>query len=189
MLNNVCVYCSSSNNIDDKHFEAARTMGRLLAEREYALVYGGGDVGLMGALARSVHEHGGTVCGVIPEALKEKEGVAYEVADELITTQSMQERKAEMYRRAHAFVALPGGFGTLEEFMEILTLKQLGYHDKALVLVNANGFYDPLLGFFEQLHADGFAHKRSSALYHVAETPREALDFVKAYDAPPLSTS
>jgi uncharacterized protein (TIGR00730 family) len=184
MSETVCVYCSSSNKIDEKYFSVAEVMGRTLAEKGYRLVYGGGQVGLMGRLAESVHERDGTVIGVIPEALRDREGVAYDVADEMIVTGTMQERKAEMYGRADAFVALPGGFGTLEEFMEVLTLKQLGYHSKALVLVNTDGFYDALIDFFEQLYERKFAREKHSDLYRLASSPAEALEYVASYHTP-----
>lgn len=176
----ICVYCSSSNRIAPAYFEVAEEMGRLLGERGLRLVYGGGRVGLMGAMARAAHEAGGTVCGIIPEALKAREGIAYGLANELITTETMQERKAGMFTRADAFVALPGGFGTLEEFMEVLTLRQLGYHDKPIALVNTGGFYDPLLAFFEHLLREHFVRNAQRELYRVVQTPEEALDHVEA---------
>lgn len=181
MIKHVTVYCSSSNNISRKYFETADEMGRLLAQRGYTLVYGGGQVGLMGELARSVHQLGGTVWGVIPEALKDREGVAYEVADELIITQTMQERKRILFTRADAFAVLPGGFGTLEEFMEVLTLKQLGYHNKPIALVNTDGFYDPLLSLFDHFFTEEFASSRYRSLYFVADEPADALEYIEKY--------
>lgn len=181
MSRHICVYCSSSNVVDGAYFSVAEAMGRLLAARGDTLVYGGGAVGLMGALARSVHVHGGRVFGVIPEALKGREGVAYDLADELIVTETMQERKAIMYTRADAFVVLPGGFGTLEEFMEVLTLKQLRYHDKPIALVGTNGFYDPLVELFEHFFRERFAHEQHRRLFHLAADPSDALAYVDAY--------
>ncbi|WP_457652281.1 LOG family protein [Rhodocaloribacter sp.] len=178
MIRHVGVYCASSNHIDEKYFAVASETGRLLAERGHTLVYGGGNVGLMGTVARAVHEHGGEVFGVIPDALRQIEGVAYEVADELIITETMQERKRLMFTRAEAFLVLPGGFGTLEEFMEVLTLRQLGYHHKPIALVNTDGFYAPLLDLFEHYYRTGFARARYRALYHVAPTPADALDHI-----------
>jgi uncharacterized protein (TIGR00730 family) len=180
MIRHVGVYCASSNHIDEQYFAVASEMGRLLAERGHTLVYGGGNVGLMGTVARAVHEHGGEVFGVIPDALRQIEGVAYEVADELIITETMQERKRHMFTRAEAFVVLPGGFGTLEEFMEVLTLRQLGYHHKPIALVNTNGFYEPLLELFDHYYRTGFARPRYRDLYHVAPTPADALDYIAA---------
>lgn len=137
----------------------------------------------MGAVARAVHRHGGYVFGVIPEALKSREGVAYEYADELIVTQTMAERKGIMFTRANAFLVLPGGFGTLEEFIEVLTLKQLGYHRKPIALVNTNGFYDPLLELFEHFYRERFASEQYRSQYYVAAGPDEALDYIEGWAA------
>ncbi len=175
----VTVYCASSNDVDSKYMDVAGETGRLLSEHNLALLYGGGQVGLMGAIARAVHMHGGSVFGVIPEALKEREGVAYGLADELIITKTMQERKSILFTRADAFMVLPGGFGTLEEFMEVLTLKQLGYHDKPITLINTDGYYDPLLELFEHFFAERFAAERYRSLYFTAATPKDALDFIE----------
>ena len=175
MLETICVYCSSSNRISLSYFDMADEVGRLLAQRGYTLLYGGGNVGLMGQMARAVHAHGGRVVGVIPERMKGREGVAYDVADELITTETMQQRKAILFTRADAFLVLPGGFGTLEEFMEVLTLRQLGYHDKAIALVNTDGFYDPLLELFDHFYREQFAPARDS--FYVTPDPEDALSY------------
>ena len=179
MLDTLCVYCSSSNRIAAPYFEMADAVGRLLARRGYTLLYGGGNVGLMGQMARAVHTHGGRVVGVIPEALKAREGVAYDVADELIITETMQQRKAILFTRADAFLVLPGGFGTLEEFLEVLTLRQLGYHDKAIALVNTGGFYDLLLDLFEHFYHEQFARTRTRDAYFVATDPEDALAYLE----------
>ena len=176
----IAVYCSSSTRIDPLYFNVARNAGALIAEGGHELIYGGGSVGLMGAIAEAVHERGGQVFGVIPEALKEKEGLAYHLADELIVTQTMQKRKSTMYRRADAFMVLPGGMGTLEEFLEVVTLKQLGYHQKPIVLINANGLFDTLLGYFDQLHEKNFTHEGSQDVYEGVPTPREGIDIIAA---------
>jgi len=162
---NVTVFCASSNHVGDSFKEMADEFGRLLAGEGCTLVYGGGDVGLMGILARSVHAHGGRVVGVIPHALREIEGVAYETADELILTDTMRERKGIMYERADAFVALPGGLGTLEEFLEVVTLRKLGYHDHPIYLVNSDGFYDALLDFFGALVERRFSKPAERELF------------------------
>ena len=180
MLQTICVYCSSSNRIAPSYFDMADEVGQLLAQRGYTLLYGGGNVGLMGQMARAVHVHGGRVVGVIPEALKAREGVAYDVADELIVTETMQQRKAMLFTRADAFLVLPGGFGTLEEFMEVLTLRQLGYHDKAIALVNTDGFYNPLLDLFEHFYREHFARARTRDSYYVAPNPEDALSYLEA---------
>jgi cytokinin riboside 5'-monophosphate phosphoribohydrolase len=175
----ITVYCSSSDHIDATYRLVARELGHALADRGHELVYGGGRVGLMGEVASGVHERGGSVYGVIPEALKAREGIAYELSDSLVVTQTMQERKAIMYQRADAFIVLPGGFGTLEELLEVLTLRQLGYHDKPIALVNTVGFYQPLLDVFEHFYRERFAGESSRRLYSVVTTPEEAIQAVE----------
>ncbi|KPV52238.1 hypothetical protein SE17_16680 [Kouleothrix aurantiaca] len=178
----ICVYCASSNAIAEDYFALARELGAAMAEQGMGLVYGGGSVGMMGELARAVHAAGGHVVGVIPQFLLDRE-VGYLQADELIVTTTMRERKRMMDERAAAFVALPGGFGTLEELLEILTLRQLGYHDKPIIIVNAGGFFDPLLAQFERGFASGFTHERYRRLYEVAGSVSEALALLAAGDA------
>lgn len=165
----LCVYCSSSDRLDPKYYAAAEQLGREMAARGWGLVYGGGKTGLMGALARSVKTGGGRVVGVIPEFMKARE-LAYDEADELVTVVTMRERKLLMETRADAFVALPGGFGTLEEMMEILTLRQLTLVKKPCVLFNQDGFYDDLLRFFQRMLADRFMKPSNMELFRVAAT-------------------
>lgn len=172
----VTTYCSSSDRIHREHHEAAQWVGRAFALNGIQLVYGGGAVGLMGTLARTVHEHEGHVIGVIPHALKKKEGIAYELANELILTDTMRERKRIMYERGDAFLVLPGGYGTLEEFMEVLTLRQLGYHDKRIVLLNLNGFWDSMIGFFAELNERGFVRPTAEPLFHVITDPGDVVE-------------
>jgi uncharacterized protein (TIGR00730 family) len=178
MTKTICVYCASSEAVPIDYFQAAKALGREIARRGHTLVYGGGNIGLMGALARAVTAHRGRVVGVIPQALAQ---LGYEGADEMIVTADLRERKAVMEARADAFVALPGGFGTLEELLEIITLKQLGLHDKPIVLVNTAGFYDPLVAVFEGIYAAEFTKAVYRALYHVAPNPVDALDYVDGY--------
>jgi cytokinin riboside 5'-monophosphate phosphoribohydrolase len=170
----VCVYCSSSASVDPAHTEAARRLGRALAERGHVLVWGGATAGTMGELARAAQEAGGRVVGVIPQSLVDVE-IAYVDADELIVTRDLRDRKAEMEARADAFVVLPGGFGTLEELLEQLTLRLLGLHDKPIVLVDVHGFWQPLLALFERLYQDRFARPESRAAYAVATDVDDAL--------------
>ncbi len=162
----ICVYCASSNAVPAEFFQAARAIGVGMATRGWPLVYGGGSVGLMGAVAEAVQEAGGRVIGIIPQGLLERE-VGYLRADELIVTQTLRERKQIMEERADAFIALAGGFGTLEELLEILTLRQLDYHDKPIIIVNTAGYYDSLLAQFEQVYALGFTDERHRRLYQV----------------------
>ena len=177
-MSNICVYCSSSPQIDDGFPPVAQTLGAGIAARNHTLVYGGGTSGLMGVVARAAREGGSPVVGVIPDKLKSIEGVARHTADELIVTDTMSERKRIMYLRADAFVVLPGGFGTLEEFLEVLTLRQLAYHERPVVVVNHDGFFDPLLGFFDQLYAQNFSRTPHEELVFVTDTPDGALQYL-----------
>ena len=181
----VCVFCSSAEGLAEVYRSAARDLGRELATRGHRLVYGGGNVGLMGEVARSVHAHGGTVVGVIPQGLVDRE-LAYDPADELLVTETLRERKAEMDARADAFVALPGGFGTLEELLEVLTLRQLRLHDRPIVLVNVAGYWDPFLAMVAAMVAQGFAPLGEGALFQVAATAAEAVDLAEAGPSPIL---
>ena len=177
----ICVYSSSSDHLDAVHYEAARGLGRLMAERHHALVYGGGNNGLMGAMALQMQSTGGgRIVGVIPIALKDG-GYALESIDEMIVTDGMRDRKAVMEERADAFIALPGGFGTFEELLEVITLKQLRYHAKGIVILDVGGYYDPLLEQFERMFDQRFAKRKFAGLYHVSTDPAEALDYLEGY--------
>jgi cytokinin riboside 5'-monophosphate phosphoribohydrolase len=179
----VCVFCSSAGGLPEAYRSAARDLGAELARRGHRLVYGGGRVGLMGEVARAVHEHGGTVTGVIPQGLVDRE-LAYQAADELLVTGTMRERKAEMDARADAFVALPGGFGTLEELLEVLTLRQLRLHDRPVVLVNVAGYWDPFLAMAQDMVDQGFAPMGEGTLFQVAKTAAEAVELAETSLAP-----
>lgn len=176
----VTVYCASSPVAAERYGEVAARLGQALARRGHTLVYGGGAVGLMGVLARAAHAAGGHVVGVIPETLKAREGVAYDAADEMIVTETMSERKRIMFSQADAFVVLPGGIGTLEEFFEVLTLRALGYHDRPIALVSPDGFYDDLVAFLDRLGREGLVRASDRGLFAVVATPEEALDAVGA---------
>ncbi|HSD92911.1 MAG TPA: TIGR00730 family Rossman fold protein [Methyloceanibacter sp.] len=154
-LQNICVYCGSGEGENSAYAEAARTFGRILAASRIGLIYGGGSLGLMGEIARSVLEAGGHVTGVIPGFLSEREHMLVE-AQELIVVDDMHQRKQLMFAKSDAFVALPGGLGTLEEFVEQLTWSQLGRHTKPIVLANIDGFWDPLLVLFEHMDRELF---------------------------------
>jgi uncharacterized protein (TIGR00730 family) len=181
----LCVYSSSSDAVAADFVTAAAELGRAMVANGYGLVYGGTHVGLMGALARSVHQAGGKVVGIIPEALHGA-GISYNLADELVVTKGMRERKAAMEERSDAFVALPGGFGTLEELFEILTLKQLRYHNKPVAILNVNGFYDPLLRLFEHIYAERFAKPHYRLLYEVVSSPSALFEYLAGYQPPEL---
>lgn len=164
----LCVYCASSDRLDPKYYAAAAELGRELVRRGWGLVYGGGKTGMMGAVARAVKQEGGHVIGVIPEFMKARE-LAYDEADELVTVITMRERKLLMETRADAFVALPGGWGTLEEILEILTLRQLDVVKKPCVFLNLDGFYAPLLELFQRMLADRFFKPSNLDLFRFAD--------------------
>ena len=172
-MKQIAVYCSSSVHLEQKYYDVARELGKLLASNGVAIVFGGGSVGLMGALAQAVHAGDGHVTGVIPEKLNKIDGRAYSLADELIITESMSERKSIIWRRSDAFIALAGGIGTLEEFLEVITLKQLGYIDKPVTLVNTDGLYDRLLEQFAELDDAKFSPGRTERLFDVVSSPSE----------------
>jgi uncharacterized protein (TIGR00730 family) len=149
-IRKICVYCGSGPGTDPAFVEAAIAFGEILAKNGIGLVYGGGAVGIMGAVARSVHDHGGEVTGIIPKFLMAREH-ALHGTHELIVTGDMHERKLKMFERADAFVALPGGIGTLEELVEQITWVQLGRHRKPILLANINGFWDPLCALIDHM--------------------------------------
>lgn len=175
----LCVYCASSDRLDPKYYAAAAELGREMVRRGWGLVYGGGKTGIMGAVARAVKQSGGRVVGVIPEFMKARE-LAYHEADELVTVITMRERKLLMETRADAFVALPGGWGTLEEILEILTLRQLDVVRKPCVFFNQDGFYDPLLKLFDHMLAEGFFKPSNLDLFRIAQTIPEVFTQIDA---------
>lgn len=179
-MKTLCVYCASSDRLDPKYPEAATRIGGELARRGWALVYGGGKTGLMGSVARGTKAAGGRVIGVIPEFMKAKE-LAFDEADELITVLTMRERKMLMETRADAFLALPGGWGTLEEMMEILTLKQVDVLHKPFVIFNQDGYYDELLAFFERIIREGFMRDSIRRQFGVARTEAEIFDLLDGW--------
>ena len=168
----LCVYCASSDRLDPKYYAEAAQLGREMVARGWGLVYGGGKTGAMGTVARAVKQAGGRVVGVIPEFMKVRE-LTYEEADEIVTVITMRERKLLMETRADAFVALPGGWGTLEEMVEILALRQLDIVRKPCVFLNQDGFYDPLLQLFERMLAERFFKPSNMELFRVAATVPE----------------
>jgi uncharacterized protein (TIGR00730 family) len=173
----VCVFCASSNGTMPTFLEAARALGQTIAERGWQLIYGGAEVGMMGALADAALAHGGAVIGVIPHALFERE-IAHRGLTQLVEVNSMHERKAEMARRADAFLVLPGGLGTLDELCEILTWSLLGIHDKPIVLINTGGYWNAFLGMLDAAVAAGFLRSTHRAVPLVAPDPNSACDAV-----------
>jgi uncharacterized protein (TIGR00730 family) len=176
----ICVFCGSSSGAKPVYRDAAITLGREIAERGLRLVYGGGKVGLMGAMADAALEAGGEVVGVIPQALVDEE-VAHNGVTELIVVGTMHERKAWMADIADAFVAMAGGFGTFEEFCEVLTWTQLGFHKKPCGVLNVDGYYDPLLELFDRAVTDCFLRPEHRAIVLTAETAADVLDQLAAW--------
>ena len=174
----VCVFCASAAGAHPQYMQAATELGRRIAERGYGLLYGGATVGAMGAVADAALEAGGEVVGVIPEVIRERE-IDHRGLTELHVVGTMHERKALMASRADAFVALPGGYGTLDEFIEIVTWAQLKIHAKPCVLVNVGGFYDGFLRFLDHTVEQGFIFPENRTLVQVARDPEEALDLVE----------
>lgn len=162
-LQSIAVYCGARSGHNPIYEQEAYTLGTRLAARSITLVYGGGNVGLMKHVADGCLAHGGTVIGVIPKMLQDLE-LAHPDIQTLYTTQSMQERKMMMAQLAEGFIAMPGGFGTMEEMFEVLTLTQLNYHEKPVGLLNIQGYYDPLLEWIAQSHERGFISKNHSGL-------------------------
>lgn len=184
----ICVFCGSSSRVGESYREAATAFGRLIAERGDVLVYGGGRVGLMGLVADATLAAGGRVTGIIPRFLMNLE-VGHGSVSELVVTGSMHERKAEMYDRADAFVVLPGGLGTLDETIEVLTWSQLRLSDKPVVLVDVDGYWQPLLALIDHTIAAGFTRPENRALFRVVPTIDEVYDAIAAFPAPTADVS
>lgn len=184
-MKRICVFCGSSAGRDPRYLDAAHSVGRSLARRGIGLVYGGGSVGLMGAVADAALAAGGEVVGVIPRALQLRE-LAHAKLTTLHVVRSMHERKAKMAELSNAFIALPGGMGTLEEFAEILTWAQLGLHAWPCGLLDVAGYYRSLIAFFDEAAVEGFIRPEHRRLVLVAEDPDALLDQFLAWKAPPV---
>ena len=178
-----CVFCGSSSGRDAAYSAAATSFGELLASQNIELVWGGGNVGLMGIVADSVLAEGGKAYGVIPSFMADRE-LAHPQATELAVVGSMHIRKAAMADRADGFVALPGGFGTLDELFEIITWAQLHIHAKPVGLLNVRGFFDPLLAMVKHMSQEGFIKAQHLSLIHVSDDPATLLQLMRAHTAP-----
>lgn len=177
-MKNICIYCSSSDAIDPFWRQIARDLSDALIHEGFDLVWGCGAVGLMGEVGRRFAEKGHRTTGVIPRKLN-LPGIVFPDADECILTDTMSERKQTMIDRADAFLALPGGFGTLEEILEVITLCQLGYQHKPVALCNSRGFYDGLLTQFERMYKEDFAKTNFRDLYLISDNPTEIASYLK----------
>lgn len=179
-IRNVCVFCGASQPLEAHYGAAMEAFADTLAQREIGLVYGGGSVGLMGQIADRMLARGGRVLGVIPHQLQRRE-LAHQSVTELVLVETMHERKAIMYDRSDAFVIFPGGFGTLDEAMEILTWKQLGIHDKPIVFANLHGYFDGLGQLFERAAKDGLLQTKYLPLYHFAPDVAGIFAYLESY--------
>ncbi|WP_439528160.1 TIGR00730 family Rossman fold protein [Pannonibacter sp.] len=178
LLKSVCVYCGSSNGRNPVYIEAARQFGTALAVAGVNCVYGGGSIGLMGTVAHSTLEAGGHVTGIIPQFLEKREVMLREVTD-LIVTDDMHERKRLMFEKSDAFVALPGGIGTLEEVVEMMTWAQLGQHRKPILLANIDSFWSPLLELMDHMRTEAFIRPETEVPYLVAERIEDILPMLE----------
>ena len=179
-MKRICVFCGTNPGSRPAYGAAARTLGRIMAEQEIELVYGGASVGIMGELADSVHEHGGHVTGIIPQQLVEKEAAHTGIPD-LIVVASMHQRKSQMADMSDGFIALPGGIGTLEGFLEILTWGQLGIHAKPAGILNVEGYFDGLTGFLDHAVREGFLTQEHRDHIIVESDPARLLERMRAY--------
>ena len=178
---NVCVFSSSSNAIPEIYFEEGRKLGRLIGEQGHTLINGGANVGLMETVTVEASRYGAKTIGIIPDRFAERSLVSQN-SGIIITTGDMMERKAKMREMSDAFIALPGGFGTIEEIMEVITLRQLDYHQKPIVFINTNNFFKYLFKQFEVSFDQNFAKTVYRALYHIANDSGEALEFISRYE-------
>mgnify|MGYP002539772726 CR=1 FL=1 len=177
---NICLYGASSPALDRAYFDAAEEFGRLLAKNGHTLVYGGGAQGVMGAAARGAADAGGKITGIAPNFLN-VDGILFDRCTEFILTDTMAERKAAMIAHADAFVMAPGGFGTFEEFFEVLTLKQLGRHNPAIAVLNTNGYYNKLQAFVHEAVGQNFVREACLQLYTLCDTPEQALACLESF--------
>jgi uncharacterized protein (TIGR00730 family) len=184
-IHSVAVFCASSHRCPPALFDAARSMGKAIGRHGLQLVYGGTNVGLMKELADAAHAAGARVVGVIPRFMQEN-GIAGLSCHELLLVEDMRQRKSRMEELADAFVVLPGGIGTLEEFFEILTLKQLGLHNKPIVLLNRDGYWQPMLAMLRAMIDMGVAKESLTSLYAIAENAEEVFALLEGYRAPTI---
>ena len=186
----ICVYGAASSEIDESFTKTGEKIGKMMVERGHSLVFGGGRNGMMGAVAKGVYESNGKVLGIAPKFFEENNAeVSYQNCTEFIYTDTMRERKRLLDENSDAFIISPGGIGTLDEFFEILTLKQLGRHTKAIVILNINGYYDNMIKMMEVSIEKRFITTDCVELYKVVNTPEEALEYIENYDPSDIDLS
>ena len=181
MIKSICVFASSCDFLEKSYYQEAEELGKLIAKEKWDMVYGGSCLGLMWACAKEVKNAGAKLIGIMPKRLKELD-VHSDYCDEFHVTECMRTRKKMMDERSDALIALPGGFGTLEELSEMIVQKQLGYNRKAIVILNTNGFYDKMIDFFDEIIEQKFANQKIKNIYYVAKTPKQAIEYLKNYN-------
>lgn len=180
-MKNICVYCAATNDVREIFYKDAKEIGKLIAQNGYNLIYGGSKLGLMGAVSQSAQEHGGHVCGIMPKKIFEAISKDKGNVSEFILTEDIHERKNLLDSKSDAVITLAGGFGTLDELAEIIDLKKIGYNSKPIVILNTDGFYDNLITFFNKIIAENFAKPNANVIYYVANTPEDAINYIKNY--------
>ncbi len=180
-IKTICVFASSCNNLDKNFFNQAYNLGKEIAKQGYDIIYGGSNLGLMGEVTNCARLNGSQITGVMPEKLYNL-GIHPGECDKFILTKGMRERKAKMDELSQAIIALPGGFGTLEELSEMIVQKQLGYNNKPIVILNCNNYYDDLISFFDNAIKNNFASKSMKEIYFATESPHKALEYINNYE-------
>ena len=183
---NICIFASSSDTIDRSFFKSAYELGIEIGKAGYNIVYGGSTLGLMGEVTAGARRNGSDITGIMPEKLYNM-GISSGDCTKFILTKGMRERKEKMDKLSSALIALPGGFGTLEELSEMIVQKQIGYNNKPIVIYNVNGYYNGLINFFDTIIAKNFASKITSKIYFVTDNPKEAVDYIKNYSEEQLN--
>ncbi|MGB1102680.1 MAG: TIGR00730 family Rossman fold protein [Crocinitomicaceae bacterium] len=184
-IKTITLFCGSKSGQLSVYVDMAKETGQLLASKDIEIIYGGGKVGMMGELADAALNNNGKVVGIIPSFLCTKE-IAHDSLSELIVVETMHERKLLMQEGCQGFITMPGGFGTMEEFFEVLTWGQLGLHQKPIALLNAGGYFDPLIDFLDQMLAKGFVSKADRNMVLAADHPEELLEKMMTYTPPPV---
>lgn len=180
MTKNICVYCSSSNYLDEKFYQIGYELGKQIAENRYNLVYGGSTCGIMGKVADGVLANGGKVTGIIPKTIMEK-GISNPSASEIIVSENMNDRKQMMEEKADIFIALPGSFGTMDEIFQVIVTKQLSYHRKGIIFLDVDDYYKPLFEMMENFYKYGFAKDFNRELYFIAHSVEEVMNYCQNY--------
>lgn len=184
---NICVFASSSNNLEEHFYKDAAELGELLGKNGFNIVYGGSRLGMMYTCASKVKENGGKIIGIMPQKLYDLGYGNPQDCDEFILTSGMRERKAKMDSLSEGVIALAGGFGTLEEISEMIVQKQLGYNKKPIVMLNTNGYYNNLIKFFDDIIRYNFAKTEMHKMYYLAEKPQDAIEYLLSYNSESLN--